>query len=58
MKKNIGEVTFYIDYNFVDTKYGRRNMNIQTCKTYEEAQQFIIDNNITDGVIGSMILIG
>ena len=56
MKKtteNIGEVTYYVDYNFVDTKWGRRCMNIYNCKTREEAEQFVRDNNINDAVIGS-----
>ena len=51
--EKIGEVTYYVDYNFVDTQLGRRCMNIYNCKTRKEAEQFVKDNNINDAVIGS-----
>lgn len=56
--ENIGEITFYVDFDFYENKWGRFPNRIKTgLKTREEAEQYIKDNDITDGVIGSMLRI-
>ena len=52
--EKIGEVTYYVDYDFIDTKWGLSPIWIVGgFKTREEAEQYVKDNNITDAVIGS-----
>ena len=33
-------VRYWVEYNFVDTKWGRRPMNIKVCDTDAEAEEF------------------
>lgn len=56
MKDEYGrpEVLYYVDYNFVDTPYGRRNMESKICNTLDEIYQYMVENNVTDGYVGCM----
>lgn len=54
MKKRTYNEEFYVDFDFVQTKYGIRNMSIKGgFKTREEAQRWA-DENTTDGIVGWM----